>query len=67
MTSGEPGAFHAFIPLAGDLLGIAAVAAIVPEESWAGERPSGAPYTLVVVRRLNPEWLGDLATALGLN
>ena len=67
VTNGEPGAVHAFIRLAGNMLGIAAVAAIVPEESWSGERPGGAPYALVVVRRLNGEWLGELALALGLS
>ena len=51
---------------AGRQLGIASVAAITAETSGPGPRPAGQRYVLMVVRRLTPDWLEELASALHL-
>lgn len=55
----------AYLPLV-DGYGIASAAPITPETSWEGPRPSGPRYVLLVIRRLDPSWIEELAQALQL-
>ena len=64
ITSDEPQAVHAYIPMRAGRLGIMSATAIVAQHGWTGDRPSGTPYVLVVVRSLSLEWLSELAGAL---
>ena len=66
LTDNEPHAVHAYIPMRDDRLGIISATAILAEHSWAGPRPEGVPFVLVVVRSLTVEWLRELAGALSL-
>ena len=64
--AGDPKARHAFLPVPGGY-GLASAMAILPEASWPGERPAGPPYVLLVVRRLDPAWVEEMARALRLS
>lgn len=55
----------AYLPLA-EGYAVAAAAPITAESSWGGPRPEGPRYVLLVVRRLDPAWVGELARALAL-
>ncbi|MGE3739875.1 MAG: CHASE4 domain-containing protein, partial [Geminicoccaceae bacterium] len=66
VQAGEPMAVHAYLRMRGGNTGIGSAAAIMPESSWTGELPKGAPYVLVVVRQLAPEWFSELARALDI-
>ena len=60
----EPQAVHTYAPMTGGRIGVMSATAIVPEATWVGPRPAGAPFVLLVVRSLSAEWLGELAGAL---
>ena len=47
-----------YLPMRDGQLGIASATAIMAETSWAGARPAGAPYVLVVVRSLTAGVVG---------
>ena len=66
IAGNEPQAVHAYMPMREGQLGIVSATAIVAEHSWSGDRPTGTPYVLVVVRSLTLEWLAELAGALNL-
>jgi diguanylate cyclase (GGDEF)-like protein/PAS domain S-box-containing protein len=62
----RPAARHGFVAV-GDGFGIASAMAILPEDGWEGERPAGPRHVLLVIRRLEPSWLEELAQALRLS
>ncbi len=64
VSKGEPMAVHGFLRMRDGAMGIGSAAAIMPETSWTGAPPPGAPYVLVVVRQLSPTWFSELANAL---